>query len=131
MNTMHRVLISLASNHRRQQHLQQAREALRQVLQREAYTPVVGTPAVGASATQANPYLNQLVVAYTTLPATELCQRLKQIETQLGRTPEMRQEGIVPIDLDLLLYDQERHHLSDWQRPYTKQLLTLPTSPDF
>ena len=124
MNTMHRVLISLASNHRRQQHLQQAHEALRQVLQREAYTPVVGTPAVGASANQANPYLNQLVVAYTTLPATELCQRLKQIETQLGRIPEMRQEGIVPIDLDLLLFDGQRYHERDWERPYVRQLLT-------
>ena len=31
---------------------------------------------------------------------------------------------------DLLRYDQERHHLPDWHRPYTKQLLTLPTSSE-
>jgi 2-amino-4-hydroxy-6-hydroxymethyldihydropteridine diphosphokinase len=129
---MHRVIIALASNHHRHQHLQQARQALRQVLSHEAYTPVVGTPDAAATKPVAGTksYLNQLVVAFTTLSVDELCQQLKQIEVSLGRTSEMRQRGIVPIDLDLLRYDQERHHLPDWHRPYTKQLLTLPTSSE-
>jgi 2-amino-4-hydroxy-6-hydroxymethyldihydropteridine diphosphokinase len=36
---------------------------------------------------------------------------------------EDRQEGIVRLDLDILAYDDERHHLSDWERHYIKILL--------
>ena len=53
----------------------------------------------------------------------ELNRRLKQIETDFGRTPEKRQRGIVPIDLDILQYGDQRHHERDWQRPYVADLL--------
>ena len=38
---------------------------------------------------------------------------------------KLRRHGIVPIDLDLLLYDDERFHLQDWERSYIKDLLKL------
>ena len=68
-------------------------------------------------------YLNQLVEADTDLDASQLVQQLKQLELSLGRTPEMRSQGLVPIDLDLLQHDDQRYHLRDWQRPYVQQLL--------
>ena len=68
-------------------------------------------------------YLNQLVCAETTLEVEELIQTLKDIEQQMGRTQEDRRQGIVRIDLDLLLYGEQRYHLKDWDRPYIKALL--------
>ena len=70
-------------------------------------------------------YLNQLVEATTALTADELTQALKDIEQQMGRTQEDRRRGIVRIDLDLLLYGEQRYHLRDWERPYVKALLPV------
>jgi len=70
-------------------------------------------------------YINQLVSAETTLSSEDLTSRLKDTEKCLGRTPELRRHGIVPIDLDLLLYDDKRFHLQDWERSYIKDLLQL------
>ncbi len=35
-----------------------------------------------------------------------------------GRTKQQ-----VTIDLDLMLYDDERYHLRDWPHPYIQQLI--------
>jgi len=67
--------------------------------------------------------LNQLVSAQTHLDCDELNSRLKEIEKAQGRNDEARRQGLVPVDLDLLQYDQQRFHLRDWQRPYIQQLL--------
>jgi 7,8-dihydro-6-hydroxymethylpterin-pyrophosphokinase len=39
--------------------------------------------------------------------------QLKEIEIESGRTKER-----ITIDLDLMLYDHQRFHEKDWQRPY-------------
>ena len=49
--------------------------------------------------------------------------RLKEMEKEMGRTPEEREQGIVRIDLDLLLFDQQRYHERDWERDYIRRLL--------
>ena len=38
-------------------------------------------------------------------------------------TPTERKQGIVRIDIDILLADGQRHHEDDWERPYVKNLL--------
>ena len=118
---MHRVLLSLASNSEQKDHLRQAREALARVLVHCSFTKEIWTEAVGNAH---GTYLNQLAEADTDMEVEELMQRLKQLETDMGRTPEMKALGVVPIDLDLLQYDTCRYHLHDWDRPYVKRLLT-------
>ena len=123
---MHSVLISLASNSEQEENLSEARKALAQVLLSPVYTPAIWTEPYGKSRT-ANPqkYLNQLVSAETCLDADELNSRLKAIEQAQGRNDEARQQGIVPIDLDLLQHDGQRYHLRDWSRSYIRDLLPL------
>ncbi len=118
---MHSVLISLASNNEQEKNLSEARKALTQVLISPDYTPAVWTEPYGKK--EGTLYLNQLVSAQTDLDNDELNGRLKDIEKTQGRDDEARRQGLVPIDLDLLLYDQQRFHLRDWQRPYIQQLL--------
>jgi 2-amino-4-hydroxy-6-hydroxymethyldihydropteridine diphosphokinase len=48
---------------------------------------------------------------------------LKSVEQEMGRTQEDRLAGIVKIDLDILQFDDTRHHERDWQRPYVIQLI--------
>ena len=118
---MHSILISLASNHEHEKNLSEARKALAQVLISPDYTPAIWTEPFGKK--EGTPYLNQLVCAQTDLDIDELNCRLKEIEKAQGRDDEARRLGLVPIDLDLLLYDQQRFHQRDWQRPYIQQLL--------
>lgn len=67
------------------------------------------------------PYSNCIARGNTMLSESEFCQTLKRIERQLGRTDSKH----VMMDLDLLQYNDTKHHLSDWERPYIKALLSL------
>lgn len=144
---MHNVLVLLASNYRQEQHLSQARKALAQVLSSCCYTEAIWTEPEGSTTHNGQPegsvtpndhsegsvtriserplYLNQLLSARTDLDADSLVQRLKQIECELGRNDDMRRQGLVPIDLDLLQHDDQRYHQRDWQRSYVQRLLPL------
>ena len=123
---MHKVLISLAANINHKKNLCRARKALAQILSLPVYSKELWTEPEGSSPSVAHSrkYLNQLVRAETSLSIDELNKLLKATEVQMGRTPEQRQQGLVPIDLDLLEYDGTRYHLRDWQRSYMKIFLT-------
>ena len=124
---MHKVIISLASNSNQVENLHQAQLCLEQILSSCRYTDAIWTkPFVSGNAEVRGDrmYLNQLCYAQTRLSPSRLEGLLKAIEQQLGRTADARRQGIVTIDLDLLLYDTERHHHSDWERPYIQRLLS-------
>ncbi len=119
---VHHVLLSIASNRYQKKNLSKARRCLEEILSDATYTAERWTTPVGG-ASRSDAYLNQLVRAATSLDATALNERLKAIEQSFGRTPQKRQMGIVPIDLDILSFDGHRQHLADWERSYVKLLL--------
>lgn len=53
-------------------------------------------------------YLNAAVVVATTLSAQELLERLHELERQAGRTRGPERNAPRPLDLDLLLYADEK-----------------------
>ena len=116
---LHKVIISLASNDHQEQHLEAARQQLTLFLSDLHFTTEHWTDPVHNQ--HAAQYLNQLCEGITTFSANLLEEVLKEIEKRLGRT--RNEDGIVAIDLDLMLYDEERHHLRDWERNYIKDLL--------
>ena len=118
---MHQVVISLAANCDAEKNLPEARLCLEQILSFTHYTDALWTEPIGGK--RKDYYLNQLVKAETKLSFDELHSQLKAIEMKMGRTAEDRQEGIVRIDLDILAFDNNRHHLADWERHYVKILL--------
>lgn len=116
-----KVLLSLASNRFQKSNLAKARVCLSKVISQVSYTSELWTEPMSSKRHEL--YLNQLAVGQTDLPLDELNQRLKAIETNLGRTAQKRQLGIVPIDIDILQYEDQRLHERDWQRPYVTRLL--------
>lgn len=118
---MVKVILSLAANRFQKSNLAKARQCLGEVFSDVHYTTEQWTEPL--SSTRHDLYLNQLAEGLTTVSLEELNRRLKQIETDFGRTPEKRQRGIVPIDLDILEYDGQRYHERDWQRPYVANLI--------
>ena len=120
---MHHVIISLAANCNHEKNLSEARRRLAQILSSFTFTHELWTEPVGTH--RSDLYLNQLCQGHTALSKSEIEQWLKATEQQMGRTSEERQQGIVRIDLDLLQYDDQRHHLRDWERPYVANLLSF------
>jgi 2-amino-4-hydroxy-6-hydroxymethyldihydropteridine diphosphokinase len=115
----HQIIISLASNENQEARLAAAREQLVQLLTECHFTSAIWTEPINCS--RKEPYLNQLCMGTTALGEGLLCEVLKETEKRLGRTKN--EDGIVAIDLDLLQYDERRHHLRDWERNYVKDLL--------
>lgn len=105
---MTRVFIGIGSNEGdRLTHISRAIKALGSLIGTRvvqmaviAETEPVGGPPQG-------PYLNTVVELDTTLAPRELLSALKAIEQQLGRKPESERWGPRPIDLDILLYDDQ------------------------
>ena len=53
----------------------------------------------------------------------------KQIEQQSGRTPESKNNGIIPLDIDLLQWNDTILKPEDFRRPYVQSgLLSLSTT---
>lgn len=115
----HEVIISLGSNENQEANLAKAREQLTQLLTEVHFTSAIWTEPVNTS--RKKPYLNQLCKGTTTFGDGLLGEVLKETEKRIGRIHN--EDGIVAIDLDLLEYDGQRHHLRDWSREYVIKLI--------
>ena len=116
---VHEVIISLASNENQEANLAKARELLTQLMTEVHFTSAIWTEPVNSS--RKEPYLNQLCKGTTAFGEGLLCEVLKETEKRIGRIKN--EDGIVVIDLDLLEFDGQKHHLRDWSRDYIKNLL--------
>ena len=118
--TLHNVLIALGSNTgNRQGNLSEALVKCKDFIQTNRLSPVIETKPIGHTN---NPYLNQLFSGTTSLTLEKLLDNTKRIENEMGRDRSNR--GNVVIDIDIILYDQQKLHITDWERDYLKQLLT-------
>ena len=115
----HEVTISLGSNENQEENLTKAREQLTQLMTEVHFTSAIWTEPINSS--RKEPYLNQLCKGTTAFSEGLLCEVLKETEKRIGRIKN--EDGIVVIDLDLLEYDGQRHHLRDWSRDYVKRLI--------
>lgn len=115
----HYIIISLASNENQETNMAAARTQLEQLLTEVQFTSTIWTEPINTL--RKEPYLNQLCKGTTALGEGLLCEVLKELEKRLGR--RRNEDGIVAIDLDLLQYDDQRHHLRDWNRVYVKDLI--------
>lgn len=66
----------------------------------------------------ASGYLNQVIVSHTSLDYDELLSFTKQLELNLGRRPQHKAQGIVPIDIDIVIYDEEVMRPLDYDSAY-------------
>lgn len=118
--TLHNVLIALGSNTgNRQGNLSEALVKCKDFIQTNRLSPVIETKPIGHTN---NPYLNQLFSGTTSLTLEKLLDNSKSIENEMGRDRSNREN--VAIDIDIILYDQQKLHFTDWERDYIKQLLT-------
>ena len=117
--SLHTVIIALGTNYHQESNMAEGRKGLAGLLDAVSFSRDMWTEAIGIVSP---PYLNSLAYGKTRLSVRGLKSKLKTLERTLGDTTEERSEGRIHIDLDLLQYDEERHHVADWQREYIQTL---------
>lgn len=66
-------------------------------------------------------YLNVVMEIETSLREDTFNDFLKSIECKCGRTPEMRAAGNVPIDIDIVIWNNEIRRMEDFNALYFKE----------
>ena len=118
---MHHCLLCLGSNYEYATQLHSARTCLKAQFPDIRFSEQLTTEAIGEK--WLSPFANQLAEFYTTLGAEEVRSVLKQMEKDHGRLPGDKVQGIVKLDIDLLMYDDEVLKPEDMQRDFVQRLL--------
>ena len=98
----HTCFLCLGSNFYRIAHMAYAQRELKKHFPAIRFSEEMETEAIGSRFL--SPFSNQVASFETTLSAEEVRVILKQIEHDLGRLPEEKSQGVVRIDIDLLMY---------------------------
>lgn len=113
-----KIILSLGSNIDRERNIAKAGLLLTNNFVSISFSDPVYTAPINMSCP--DQFLNQVAVALTEDEPGDINCRLKQIERQLERTPEGSAAGIIPIDIDLLQWNDLILKPADLQRNYIK-----------
>lgn len=118
----HRFVLTLGSNDRPSERIAWTLKQLAALpLELRGSTPRSSSP-VDFPLSSA-PFTDVVLLGYTTLELDELQRLLKALEQQAGRTPGQRREHPerIPIDIDLITWDETILKPKDCTRPYLQQ----------
>lgn len=119
MTTLHSCLLCLGSNIDREVRMEAARNVLRLAFPDIRFGIEMDTEAIGSGFL--SPFSNQVALLHTHLSAEEVRFILKQIEQQNGRLPEDKMKGIVKLDIDLLMYDNDILKPKDLEKDFVQE----------
>lgn len=120
-STMVRILISIGSNIYSKQNIDKAKRMIAFY-----FLDVIFTDSIISISTDENcvfPFRNILGTFNTELAPDEIIQKLKSIESALGRLPKDKELGRVIIDIDLIQYGDEILRPEDYEKNYVQELL--------
>jgi 2-amino-4-hydroxy-6-hydroxymethyldihydropteridine diphosphokinase len=118
----HQAYIALGSNlGNRPTNLHAATESLKTLGQVIAVSPILEYPAIDAPS-GSPAFLNCVLLLETTLSPQDVLTGLLEIERQMGRVREIKNEPRI-IDLDLLMYDQLQLDEPNLQLPHPRMHL--------
>ncbi|MDE6860799.1 MAG: 2-amino-4-hydroxy-6-hydroxymethyldihydropteridine diphosphokinase [Duncaniella sp.] len=119
METSIPCTIGLGSNtDDREYQITQAVEHLMGMLGHCSVSSVYESPAFNG---KDKPYLNAVVHGYSSKCYEDVINDLKRWEADHGRTQVATFEGIIPIDLDLVIWDSRIKRPKDFERHYFNQ----------
>ena len=119
---LHTCLLCLGSNLDGATRLSAARNALCSHFPDIRFSQEMVTEAIGSGFL--SPFHNQVASFTSALEADSIRQLLKGIEQTQGRLPEDKAQGIVKLDIDLLMVDDLVLKPQDMEREFVKQGIT-------
>lgn len=113
---MNRLILSIGTNSAdREWQMSQAIKRMKQLFKKIVVSDIYEVPAHnGVDA----PYLNAVMVATTSMSLEETNGLLKQWEALCGRTPVSKLQGVIPIDIDVVVWNDEVMRPVDYSRSY-------------
>lgn len=114
-------IISISSNQDTLRNIKAAKSALRQSFPQALFSDFVSTEAIGKH--YQSPFFNGAACIATALSLEAFTALLKQMEVEAGRTPEMKAAGIVPVDLDIIVFNNAVVHRDYARFPFVKNAI--------
>lgn len=118
---MNKGLISIGSNKNRDNNLANCQRILKTMFPDIVFSNISVTKPYGNN--YRYNFINQLAFIHTHKTREEIISLLKSLEKDMGRTLSDKKKGIVIIDLDLVIWNNEILKPEDMERNYIKGLL--------
>lgn len=123
---MNEVLISIGSNINKEKNLTVCQQLLNASFDCIQYSDISITVPYGNN--YQDNFINQLAMILTNDEKNVVSNILKSIEKKIGRVPEDKNLGIVKIDVDIIIWNNNVIKPEDITRSYVKDLIsTLPS----
>lgn len=119
----HHCLLCMGSNTDRSAQLSVARKVLCATFPDIRFGEMMETEAIGSGFH--SPFSNQLAKFSTTLSPDSVHDLFKELERQSGRVPEDKALGVVKLDIDLLVFDNEVLKPEDMKREYIRKGMSV------
>lgn len=115
-----RVILALGTNVNQERNMKQARQLLVDTWPDMKFTTPKWTQPIGMSSA-----LFYNCLAYTEVEESleELTKKVKNMERICGNTGAERSLNRIQMDIDILLYGDNKLHIDDWQRNYVQELM--------
>ncbi|PXV64110.1 2-amino-4-hydroxy-6-hydroxymethyldihydropteridine diphosphokinase [Dysgonomonas alginatilytica] len=117
---MNTFIISMGSNENRTENMSRCRYLLSKYYPDVMFSEMINTEPFGDN--YQSDFLNQLALINSEDDDLTVTERLKKIETEIGRQPEEKSRGIIKIDVDLLVVNGNIIKTEDFERPYINNL---------
>lgn len=115
-----RVILALGTNVNQERNMKQVRRLLVNTWPDMKFTTTKWTQPIGIAS---DLFYNCL--AYTKVEETleDLTEKVKNMERICGDTRAERSLNRIQMDIDILLYGDNKLHIDDWQRDYIQELM--------
>lgn len=115
------IIISIGSNYKQKENISFAKKKLAGMLgEQTSFTRDMWTEPVGI---QSEKFINCICISTTRHTLLQLTKAFKQLEKKCERSKKNDLISKIPLDIDILLYGNQRYHEKDWERQYIQELL--------
>ena len=116
-----RIIIGLGSNQNPEKHLVMAKHYLESAFEDIDFSYPMWTDPIDMP--NSAKFLNMVGVGYCHVCEEGVLHALKDIERRCGRIRPSGRLGVIPLDADLLFYEDHFCHEKDWERDYIQKLV--------
>lgn len=115
-----RVILALGTNVNQERNMKQVRRLLADTWPYMKFTTPKWTQPIGMAS---DLFYNCLAYTEVEESLEELTEKVKNMERICGNTRAERSLNRIQMDIDILLYDDNKLHIDDWQRDYVQELM--------
>lgn len=114
------VILAFGTNVNQERNMKQVRRLLVDTWPDMKFTTPKWTQPIGMAS---DPFYNCLAYAEVDESLEELTEKVKNMERICGNTGAERTLNRIQMDIDILLYGDNKLHIDDWQRDYVQELM--------